>query len=159
MMAMGAQPLTLLAHTAVGAAHPHPPPPAPPTPRGTTGHRAPLTPTHPLVVGRAVVELSDGHRAAVPIPKAEPLRNLLKTLSIVIRDVDLQQDTQLQEQGCGMPGRGQAAHGTYVAVFGAQQGQAVSGQGHDHVALLSCPVNDHLVVGVIEADLQREWAP
>lgn len=107
MMAMGAQPLTLLAHTAVGAAPHHPAPPAPPTPRGTTGHRAPLTPTHPLVVGRAVVELSNGHRAAVPIPKAEPLRNLLKTLSIVIRDVDLQQETQLQEQGCGMPGRGQ----------------------------------------------------
>jgi len=45
---------------------------------------------------------------------------------------------------------------TYVAVFRTQQRQAVSGQGHDHVALLSRPVDDHLVVGVIEADLQRQ---
>lgn len=158
-MVMGAQPLTLLAQAAVGAAPHHPTPSVPCTPRGTTGHRAPLSPAHPLVVGWAVVELSDGRRTAVPIPKAEPLRNLFKTLPVVIRDVDLQQETRLQEQGCRTPGRGQAAHGTYVAVFGAQQGQAVPGQGHDHVALLSRPVNDHLVVGVIEADLQRECAP
>lgn len=43
---------------------------------------------------------------------------------------------------------------TYIAVFGTQQRQAVSGQGHDHVALLSRPVNDHLIVGIVEADLQ-----
>lgn len=43
---------------------------------------------------------------------------------------------------------------TYVAALGPGQGQAVSGQGHDHVALLSGPVHHHLVVGIIQADLR-----
>lgn len=45
---------------------------------------------HPLVVGRAVVELGDGHLAAVPPVEAEPLRNLLKTLPVVIGHINLQ---------------------------------------------------------------------
>lgn len=42
---------------------------------------------------------------------------------------------------------------TYVAAPGAGHGQAVSGQGHDHVALLSGPVHHHLVVGIIQTNL------
>lgn len=42
---------------------------------------------------------------------------------------------------------------TYVAAPGAGHGQAVSGQGHNHVALLSSPVHHHLVVGIIQINL------
>lgn len=194
-------------------------------------HPEGLVPPHPLVVGRAVVELGDGHGAAVPVPEAEPLRNLFKALPVVVGDVDLEEHiglrwaeaTRCQSRGearrnpqplragagqhhhgvqhsaccwgvccaridpkivwghhhtmlispranlgaspASLPGAGgcepspgamgRAGRGTYVTVFGTQQRQAVSSQGHDHVALLSCPVNDHLVVGVVEADLQR----
>lgn len=44
----------------------------------------PLPHPYPLVVCRAVVELGDGHLAAISPTEAEPLRDLLKTLAIVV---------------------------------------------------------------------------
>lgn len=81
-----------------------------------------LVPPHPLVVGRAVVELGDGHGAAVPVPEAEPLRNLFKALPVVVGDVDLEEHAGLQRaEATRCQGRGEARRNPQLLRAGAGQ--------------------------------------
>lgn len=49
----------------------------------------------------------------------------------------------------------QTSTNTYITAPGPRQGQAVPGQGHDHVAFLSSPVHHHLIVGIIQTNLKE----
>ena len=49
----------------------------------------------------------------------------------------------------------QSNNNTHVTALGLRQCQAVPGQGHDDVALLTGPVDHHLIVGIIETNLKE----
>lgn len=111
--------------------------------------------TDPPVVRGAVVELRDDRRAAVfglGLRQTELLRDQREGGPVIIGHVDLDKTARTVQGGTG--GRARPLRMAYRAGLGPGGPGAVPGQGHDHVALLSSPVDHHLVVGIIQVGLQ-----